>query len=146
MKVFQAAFLDFSSPEVARLAVEKQSMHLFKGILELRIAFWEKLTSADVEVNTVFCGESFDDEWMEDAYGDNRRGGGEIEPDMVIATVGMALRKTMPPGSAFGYEKILPAKVVLQSSLKAALDPLTPSGKRGKNKKSAKTEIQDGRD
>ena len=145
MKIFQTVSWDFSYSE-ARLAVEKQSMRLFKGILELRIALWEKVTFADVEVTMVFCGELFDEDWMEDAYGDNRRGRGDIEPDTVVATVGMALMKTMPPGSAFGYEKILPAKVVLQSSLKAALEPLTPSGKRGKSKKSAKTELQDGRD
>jgi len=145
MKIFQTVSWDFSYPE-ARLAVEKHSMHLFKGILELRIAFWERVTFADVEVTMVFCGELFNEDWMEDAYGNNRREGGDTEPDMVVATVGMALMKTKPPGSVFGYEKILPAKVITQSSLKAALEPLPPREKRGKNKKSVKTELQDGRD
>ena len=144
MKIFQTVSWDFSYPE-ARLAVEKHSMHLFKGILELRIAFWEKVVSADFEVITVFSGELFEEDWMEDAYGDNRQDRGDIEPDRVVATVGMALVKIMPHGILSGHEKILPAKVVLQSSLKAALEPLSPRGK-SKSKKSAKTELQDGRD
>ena len=95
------------------------------------MALGEKFTSADIEVDSIGFGQKFDSAYMEDAYGDDRRGGGSTGPDRVLATAGMALRKNMPPGSQYQYEKVLPAKVVLESLLKAALEP-APSRKKGR--------------
>ena len=137
IKVFQCASWDLSSLEALR-TIENQLAPIFKGILEVRIALGEKFMSADIEVIPMEFGQKFNRAYMEDAYGDDRRGGGNTEPDTVLATVGMALRKNMPPGSQFRYEKVLPAKVVLESSLKAALEP-APSRDRGKRRKPADT-------
>jgi len=136
MKVFQSASWDLSSPEAQR-TIENQLSPIFKGILEVRMALGEKFTSADIEVTSMEFGQKFNRAYMEDAYGDDRRGGGNTEPDTVFATAGMALRKNMPPGSQFRYEKVLPAKVVLESSLKAALEPAPPRG--GKRRKPVDT-------
>ena len=137
MKVFQSASWDLSSPEAQR-TIENQLSPIFKGILEVRMALGEKFTSADIEVISIEFGQTFNRAYMEDAYGDDRRGGGNTEPDTVFATAGMALRKSMPPSSQFRYEKVLPAKVVLESSLKAALEP-APSRDRGKRRKPVDT-------
>ena len=137
MKVFQSASWGFLSPEAQR-TVENQLSPIFKGILEVRMALGEKFTSADIEVTSIEFGQKFNRAYMEDAFGDDPRGGANTEPDTVFATAGMALRKNMPLSSQFRYEKVLPAKVVLESSLKAALEP-TSSRDRGKRM------LQDGR-
>jgi len=129
MKVFQSASWDLSSPEVLR-TVQNQLSPVFKGILEVRMALGEKFTSEDFEVDSIGFGQKFNGAYMEDAYGDDRRGG-STGPNTVLATAGMALRKRMPLGSQYLYEKVLPAKVVLDSSLKAALEP-APSRKKGR--------------
>ena len=130
IKVFQSASWGLSSPDAQR-PIENQLSPIFKGILEVRMALGEKFTSAEIEVDSVGFGQNFDSAYMEDAYGDDRRGGGSTEPDRVLATAGMALRKNMPPGSQYLYEKVLSAKVVLESTLKAALEP-APSRKKGR--------------
>jgi len=141
MKVFQSTSWGFSSSPEALRTVENRLAPIFKGILEVRIALGEKFTSADIEVDVVYFGQKFDGTYMVDAYGDGCLGGGGTVPDTVLATAGMALRKNMPPGSQYQYEKVLPAKVVLESSLKAALEPLVPS-KRSNKKKPVKSKYQ----
>ena len=136
IKVFQCASWDLSSPEALR-TIENQLAPIFKGILEVRMALGEKFTSADIEVDSVGFGQTFDSTYMEDAYGDDRRGG-STGPDTVLATAGMALRKNMPPRSHHQYEKVLPAKVVLESSLKAALEPV-PSRRKSRRQADAKS-------
>jgi len=105
IKVFQSASWDLSSPELR--TIENQLSPIFKGISEVRMALGEKFMSADIEVISMEFGQKFNRTYMEDAYGD------------------------MPPGSRFRYEKVLSAKVVLESSLKAALE-LAPSRKKSR--------------
>lgn len=69
---------------------------------------------------------------MEEAYGDE----GGTSTDAVVATTGLGLLKILPAGqnTDIRYEVVLQPKVVLESSLKAALEPAPPR-KRSKGTK-----------
>jgi len=117
-------------------SLDNQLSPIFKGILDVRAALGEKFTSADIVAGTVDPTRSFNPGSMEDAYADERHGGGNIgggAPDMVIVTVGMGLKKLMPSastGGKFRAERIMSPKVILDSGLKAAMEPPPPRPSR----------------
>jgi hypothetical protein len=109
---------------------------IFKAVEDLRIALGEKFTSADLEVNVARAKFQFDHHWMEDAYGDGRQTGGKrVSKEVVVGTVGIGLKKVMKERGPRGEEmfgNVLPTKVVLESTLREALDPPPPTRKSKK--------------
>ncbi len=68
-------------------------------------------------------GSQFQKFVMEEVYGEDGQDRGS---DNVLATIGLGLKKFVPPSPqdmAVHYENVLPPKVVVESSLRAALDP-----------------------
>ena len=123
---------------------------IFKAINELRMAIGEKFTSADLDIYVFECDMIFDPEIMEDAYGDGRQSSGKRAPEPIVGTTGIGLGKIMSEGSekdAFRISTLIPAKIVLTSTMKEALEPMQPKKERKKtSKKSGQAETKDGAD
>jgi len=99
---------------------------IFKAVLDIRTAIGEKVTSSDIEVNVVPPGSPFSKALMEDDYPGDRREG---RPESVVATTGIGLWKVAPsaPNGALAYMNVLSPKIVLESTLKAAVFGPPPS-------------------
>lgn len=103
---------------------------IFKTITDVRTSLGEKFTSADIEISSTAPGSRFQKSCMEEVYGED---GHDRGSDNVLATIGLGLKKFVPaspPNVAAHYENILSPKVVIESSLKAALDPAPRSTRR----------------
>ncbi len=105
---------------------------IFKVVLDVREAIGEKFTSADIEVSHVESHTPFNDIYMEETYAADSEGHNK-EPQVVIATVGMGVRKVVSQPDGHRYEYVLSPKVVLESSLKAVLEPPPPRPTRSKS-------------
>ncbi|KAF8161573.1 hypothetical protein B0H34DRAFT_747493 [Crassisporium funariophilum] len=125
-----------------RTSFEQRLPPIFKAVDDLRTALGEKFTSADLETSIIEPKTTFNTVYMEDAYGDGRQTGGKrAPPESVVGTTGIGLKKVMNKRGANGeiqYENVFSAKVALESTLKEALEPVSPN--RLRRKKRADTE------
>jgi len=120
---------------------------IFKAINELRIAIGEKFTSADLEIFVFECDMPFDSVSMEDAYGDGRQTGGKRAPEAIVGTTGIGLAEVIVERTAkdgFRVRTVIPAKIVLASTMNEALEP--PPPKRYKKTLKKPVELMDGAD
>jgi len=111
---------------------------IFKAITELRIAIGEKFTSADLDIIVFECDRIYDPAIMDDAYSDGRQSSGKRTPEAIVGTTGIGLGKVMVERSAKDTPQtqlIIPAKVMLKSTLDEALEPIQPSSRLKKNRK-----------
>jgi hypothetical protein len=117
---------------------------IFKAINGLRLAIGEKFTSADLDIFTFECDKSFDSAIMEDAYGDGRQSGGKRAPDAIVGTTGIGLGKVGAESTkdVVQIHPLIPAKVVLTSTMNEALEPI----QSGRKKKKKPVETLDGAD
>jgi len=113
---------------------------IFKAVQDLRKALGEDIISMDMEVATIEPGEAFNPSYMEDEYEDDGafyRSGNKI-PKKVSGTTGLGLHKIsmkrtskdMVPHS----EMVLFPKVVLEGTMKDAMDPPPPPPSRLRKK------------
>ena len=126
---------------------------VFKAINELRMAIGENFTSADLDIYAFECDMIFDPTIMEDAYGDGRQSSGNRAPEPIVGTTGIGLGKVMSEGSEkdiLQVQSLIPAKIVLTSTMSEALEPMQPQRERKKiSRKPFETTDganQDGRD
>ncbi|KAF4620518.1 hypothetical protein D9613_001124 [Agrocybe pediades] len=129
--VFNISF--WSLEQEGQKAFEHKVLPFFKIIDDLSVALGEKFTSADLQVFEIRAGDKFNHRHMEDVFGDSRRGGSDQDQlNVVVGTAGLGLQKFTSIRSASSgplqasVELLLPAKVVLASTLQEALEPPTP--------------------
>ena len=112
---------------------------IFKAINELRVAIGEKFTSADLDIFVFECDTTYDPANMDDAYGDGRQSSGKRAPEAIVGTTGIGLEKVIAERSAkdvLQLQTLIPAKIVLTSTLNEALEPIqTTRGKKTLKKK-----------
>jgi len=124
---------------------------IFEAINELREAIGENFTSADLQIFEFECDIIYDPAVMEDAYSDGRQSSGERAPEAIVGTTGVGLGKVIAERSArdvLHVQFLIPAKIVLTSTMNEALEPIQPNMDR-KEKKPVETTDganQDGRD
>ncbi|TFK22626.1 hypothetical protein FA15DRAFT_671321 [Coprinopsis marcescibilis] len=128
---------------------EKRLPSIFKALQDIRKATGEDVTSTDLEVITVVDGKGFDPNFMEDAYGDGRgdssalkavgkSGDGDDPPaHLVVASVGLGLRQVILKRHSNGAVSkratwIASPKVVLEKTIKEAIEPPPPTTRRRK--------------
>ena len=118
---------------------------IFKAINELRTAIGENFTSADLEIFVFECDMIFDPASMDDAYGDGRQSSSKRAPEAIVGTTGIGLGKVIVPErnakDELEIQSLIPAKIVLASTLNEALEPIQPT--RNKKKKKGNTESAD---
>ena len=126
---------------------------IFKAVSELRIAIGEKFTSADLDISIFECGGTYEPSYMEDAYDDARQPSGKRAPEVIVGTTGIGLMKLMAEHiskDVLRFQSVISAKIVLQSTLKEALEPVQSLGRLRKKKKVVESADnpagQDGRD
>ncbi|KAF9523711.1 hypothetical protein CPB83DRAFT_862335 [Crepidotus variabilis] len=97
---------------------------IIRAVEDVKVSLSEKFTSADIEITSIHPKTAFIKAIMEESYGEDAGSGN----DVVIATTGLGLAKVVQSnqGSDIHYENLLLPKVVLESSLKAALEPPPP--------------------
>ena len=101
---------------------------IFKAINELRMAIGEKITSADLDIFVFKFDKSYDPETMDDTYSDGRQSSGKRAPEAIVGTTGIGLVKHKVERSAkdvLQLQTVIPAKIVLRSTLKKALETYT---------------------
>jgi hypothetical protein len=114
--------------------IEKRLGSIFKPLLDLRKATGEDVTSADLEISIIPSGQTFDPSYMEDAYYDGRCK--KSAPEPVINTSGLGLQKIVVTrlNGGGGVQKhavmLSMPKVVLETTIKEALEPLPPVKKK----------------
>jgi hypothetical protein len=102
---------------------------VFKAVQDVRKALGEDVTSMDMEVAIVEPGAAFNPTYMEDGYGDARTssGSGKKTPEKVSGTTGLGLQKISMKRTLKGpvphTEMVLFPKVVLEGTVKEAMDP-----------------------
>lgn len=122
---------------------EKLLASIFKAVQDVRKATGEDVTSADLEVCLIEPNTTFNPVYMEDAYGDDRRGKGRLAKDIaappterVVSTSGLGLRKVVfkkKDGALQPVWEILAQpKVVLEKSIMEAIEPPPPTKGRRK--------------
>jgi hypothetical protein len=105
---------------------------VFKAVQDVRKALGEDVTSMDMEVAIIDPGEAFNPMYMEDGYGYARAssGSGKKTPEKVSATTGLGLRKISMKRTSKGRvphsQMVLLPKVVLEGTVKEAMDPAPP--------------------
>ncbi|KAJ2917996.1 hypothetical protein MD484_g2418, partial [Candolleomyces efflorescens] len=120
--------------------IEKRLGSIFKPLLELRKATGEDVTSADLEISIIQSGQTFDPSYMEDAYADGRASSKSKKsaPEQVINTSGLGLQKVVVKRLKGGavqkqLEILSMPKVVLEKTIKEALEPPPPRKNRSKD-------------
>ena len=111
---------------------------IFKAINELRLAIGEKFTSADLDIITFECDKAYDSAIMEDAYGDGRQSSSKRAPEVIVGTTGIGLGKVIAERNTkdvVHLQIVIPAKIVLTSTLKEALEPIKSSRSRKTTRK-----------
>ena len=119
---------------------------IFKTVNELRMAIGEICTSADLDIFVFECDKAYDPVTMEDAYSDGRQSSGKRAPETIVGTTGIGLGKIIVELGAkddLQLQTIIPAKVVLKSTLNEALEPMQSTTTRIKEKP---VELMDGAD
>lgn len=97
---------------------------IFKAINELRMAIGENFTSADLDIISFECDKIYDPEIMDNAYSDGRQSRGNRAPEDIVGTTGIGLGKVIEERSGKDvFQTIIPAKIVLRSTLNEALEP-----------------------
>ncbi|RXW25680.1 hypothetical protein EST38_g187 [Candolleomyces aberdarensis] len=126
-----------STEEVAH--IEKRLSSIFKPLIDLRKATGEDVTSADLEISIVQPGHTFDPAYMEDAYADGRSSSKSKKsaPEAVISTSGLGLHRLVVKRAKVGgvqrqMEILSMPKVVLEKTIKEALEPPPPAKKKKK--------------
>ncbi|KAJ2921298.1 hypothetical protein H1R20_g15795, partial [Candolleomyces eurysporus] len=126
-----------STEEVAQ--IEKRLSSIFKPLLDLRKATGEDVTSADLEISFIQPGQSFDPAYMEDEYADGRSSSKSKKsaPEAVISTSGLGLQRLVVKRPKAGgvqrqLEILSMPKVVLEKTIKEALEPPPPAKKKKK--------------
>ncbi|RXW13257.1 hypothetical protein EST38_g12597 [Candolleomyces aberdarensis] len=124
-----------SDDEMAQ--VEERLGSIFKLLLDLRKATGEDVTSADLEISIISPGQVFNPSHMEDAYTDGRGSSKSKKsaPETVVITSGLGLQrlvvKRLKTGRVQRQAEILSMpKVVLEKTIKEALEPPPPSKKK----------------
>jgi hypothetical protein len=111
---------------------------IFKAVNELRTAMGEKFTSADLEISVFDCDVPYDSSIMDDAYSDGRQPpGGKRAPEVIVGTTGIGLMKLMAERNskdALQFQSVIPAKIVLKSTLNEALEPVPTRRFKAKKK------------
>ena len=100
---------------------------IFKAVTELRMAIGEKFTSADLDIFVFECDQPYEPGVMDDAYSDGRQSSGKRAPETIVGTTGIGLGEIKVERSAKDAQQlqiIIPAKIVLKSTLIAALEPI----------------------
>ena len=108
------------------------------------MAIGENFTSADLEIFVFECDKTYDPETMDDAYSDGKQSSGKRAPETIVGTTGIGLGKIIVERSAKDAQQlqtIIPAKIVLKSTLSEVLEPIRPAGIKMKS-----VEIMDGAD
>jgi len=111
---------------------------IFKAVNELRIAIGEKFTSADLDISIFDCESSYQPSFMDDAYGDGRQPSDKRAPELIVGTTGIGLKKAIMERNAkdvLRFENVISAKIVLESTLNEALEPVQPSSRLKRKKK-----------
>jgi len=122
---------------------------IFKAVDELRTAIGEKFTSADLEVSVFDCDVAYMPQFMEDAYGDGRQqqpNDKRALPEAVVGTTGIGLKKVVADrgeNDTPKFQNVISAKIVLESTLKEALEPVPSSGRLRKKKPVENTDGSD---
>lgn len=119
--------------------IEMRLASIFKPLLDLRKATGEDVTSADLEIAVVQCGTEFNPLHMEDAYADGRSSSTSKQtgPEPVISTSGLGLHKIVVKKLKGGAkqkqaEVLSMPKVVLEKTVKEALEPPPPTKRKKK--------------
>ena len=127
---------------------EQRLPSIFKAVNELHMGIGEKVTSADLDIFVFECDKIYDPATMDDAYSDGRQFSGKRAPEtMIVGTTGIGLGKIKVEVSAkddLQLQTIIPAKIVLMSTLNEALEPIRSTTIKQKQKKPV--EIMDGAD
>ena len=92
------------------------------------MAIGEKVTSADLEILAFECDKFYDPVSMDDvACGDDRQSSGERAPEAIVGTTGIGLGKFIGAKDVLQIQTIIPAEIVLMSTLNEALEPIQPT-------------------
>ncbi|EDR07710.1 uncharacterized protein LACBIDRAFT_294481 [Laccaria bicolor S238N-H82] len=119
---------------------ERRLPPIFKAVQDLRKALGEDVTSMDMEVAVIDAGDPFNPTYMEDGYGDARAssGSGKKAPEKVSGTTGLGLHKISMRQTSKGpvahSEMVLFPKVVLEGTVKEAMDPAPPPASKLRKK------------
>ena len=105
---------------------------IFKAINELRMAMGEKFTSADLDIYVLECDKIYEPAFMEDAYSDGRQSSGKRAPEAIVGTTGIGLGKVVTEGGEedLRIQTLIPAKIVLTSTMNEALEPVQPKRRK----------------
>jgi hypothetical protein len=137
MSIFKIASWTSGSPE----SIESFIRHLppiFKAANELRIAIGEHFTSADLDISVFDCGRTYDPSYMKDGYPIGIRA-----PEIIAGTTGIGLKKLMAERGAndtLQFQNVISAKIVLESTLREALEHAQTSGGLRKQKPAGNTD------
>jgi len=100
---------------------------IFKAISELRVAIGE-FTSAELDIFVFECDRIYNPAHMDDAYSGGRQSSGKRAPEVIVGTTGIGLGKVTSKAARDEKDvlylwSLIPAKVVLWSTLNKALGP-----------------------
>ena len=113
---------------------EEQLPPIFNAVRDLRKALGEDITSIDIEVATVVPGMTFDSAFMDNGWPALTKGS---TLEIVSGTTGLGLKKIIMKPSTEGdclvpnVDVIYRPKVILESTVKGALPPLSRAQKKG---------------
>ena len=114
-------------------------LSILSAIYELRTAIGEKFTSADLDIVVYECDGTYNPAKMDDAYGGGKQSSGKQfsgkqssgkqssgnrEPEAIVGTTGIGLGKVIAEtADTLHTRSLIPAKIVLWSTLNKALGP-----------------------
>ena len=120
---------------------ERHLPPIFEAVQDLRKALGEDVTSMDMEVAIIDSGQAFNPTYMADEYEDARASSvsGKKFSEKVSGTTGLGLHKISMKQTSKGpvshSEMVLFPKVVLEGTVKEAMDPAPAPRSRKKLKK-----------
>ena len=112
-------------------AFKRRLSSVFKATNRLRMAIGEKFTSADLDILVFKCDKIYDPATMDDAhsgYGRHPSRGGKRASEAIVGTTGIGLGKLIMDRGAKDVHRLqtmIPAKIVLRSTLNEALEGYT---------------------
>ena len=112
------------------------------------MAIGENFTSADLEIFVFECDMIYNPANMENPYCDDRQSSGKRAPEAIVGTIGIGLGKVVGAKDVLQIQTLIPANIVLVSTLNEALEPLQPTRLKKKKIPVENTDSanQDGRD
>ena len=114
---------------------------IFKVVNELRIAIGGKFTSADLDISVFYWDIAYQPSYMDDAYSDGRQSSDKRALELIVGTTGIGLKKAIKGQNAkevLLFDNVISAKIVFESTLKEALEPVQPSSRNKRKKKPVK--------